>query len=86
VHRGRRVKGFVEAHRRIRVEPLPPYVPELNPVDKGWGWMKLHRLANHGLAQLDELGEAVERTYEGPRSEQQRLRSFVRATGLPIRI
>jgi len=84
VHRGRRVRLFLEGQSLIHVEWL--YAPQLNPMDKGWAWMKSHRLANHGLAQLGELTGAVSEAFEEARNRQGLLRGFVRATGLSIRL
>ena len=85
-HRGRRVRLFLKGQSLIRVEWLPPYAPDLNPMDKGWAWMKSHRLANHGLSELDELTGAVADASEQARDRQELLRGFVRATGLPTRL
>jgi hypothetical protein len=43
-------------------------------------------LAKHGLVEVGDLANAVDHTHEEARSQQRLLRSFVRATGLPIRI
>ena len=34
---------------------LPPYSPDLNPVEFLWAWLKSHALANFCPANLDEL-------------------------------
>lgn len=86
VHRGQKVRRYLEGQSAMRVEWLPPYAPELNPMDKGWGWMKGHRLANHGLSQVEELTEAVSDAHQTARERQDLLQGFVRATGLPIRL
>ncbi len=39
----------------IHLAFLPPYAPDLNPVEYLWGWLKRHALANfcpHGLTEL----------------------------------
>jgi len=38
-----------------------PYAPELNPVERGWGWIKNGPLANCCVATLAELTGVVER-------------------------
>jgi putative transposase len=38
---------------------LPPYSPDLNPVEFPWAWLKRHALANFCPANLDELNVAV---------------------------
>jgi len=86
VHRGRLVRQYLAGRRRIRLEWLPPYAPDLNPMDKGcWAQMKGHGLANHGLEDLDSLTQAVHHEHETIRRRQRLLRSFLQATGLPIR-
>lgn len=37
---------------------LPPYSPELNPVERLWCWMKTHDLSNRAYADHDALYEA----------------------------
>ena len=34
---------------------LPPYSPDLNPVEFLWAWLKRHALANFCPADLNEL-------------------------------
>ncbi|MEA3368630.1 MAG: transposase [Planctomycetota bacterium] len=86
VHRGREVRAYLARQRWLHVEWLPPYAPDLNPMDKGWAHVKGHDLANHGLEDLDALTDAVIEDYRTVRRQQRLLRSFVRATGLPIRL
>jgi transposase len=38
---------------------LPPYAPELNPVEYLWAWLKRHALANFCPDTLDELKQAA---------------------------
>lgn len=57
-HRARSVRAFAARCRRFRFEALPPYAPELNPMEYGWCWLKTNPLANQapedavGLARL----------------------------------
>ncbi len=46
-HRSRLVKDFVVQRRgRLRIDFLPAYAPELNPVEYLWGYWKQHELPN----------------------------------------
>ena len=46
-HRSRRVRDYVDSTRgRVQLAFLPPYAPELNPVEYLWAWLKRHALAN----------------------------------------
>lgn len=39
----------------VQMAFLPPYSPDLNPVEFLWAWLKRHPLANFCPASLDEL-------------------------------
>lgn len=86
VHRGPIVREFLARHPGIRIEPLPAYAPELNPVDHQWGYIKGHRMANHGLIDLDALDLMVGDEFNELARDQRLLRSFIRATRLSIRL
>lgn len=45
-HKGPIVRPFLARNRRLWLEPLPPYAPELNPVEQVWSWLKYGQLAN----------------------------------------
>ncbi len=50
----------LEKHARsIRVEWLPPYTPDLNPVEHVWGHTKYSYLANFAPVDLEDLQAAV---------------------------
>ena len=64
-HKGPVVRAFRKRNRRLRLERLPPYAPDLNPVEAVWGWLKYGVLANHvpeGLGDLDD--EVIDRLIE----------------------
>lgn len=47
IHRSALVRDYVAGTRgRIKVERLPAYAPELNPVEYLWGHLKTHEIAN----------------------------------------
>jgi len=70
--------------KRFWIEWLPPYAPDLNPVDKMWGHTKYGDLANyvpHDLVDLEiEFEMSIERTRERP----ELLRSFFHAAELEL--
>lgn len=45
-HHGPVLREFLRKNRRLRLERLPPYAPDLNPVEAVWSWRKGGRLAN----------------------------------------
>jgi transposase len=44
----------------IELVYLPPYSPELNPVERLWQWLKRHSVRNRFYRNLDEVMEAVQ--------------------------
>lgn len=40
---------------------LPPYSPELNPIERLWLWLRRHVCRNRTFLDLDELSEAITR-------------------------
>lgn len=86
VHRGAQVRRFLQSHRRLAVEYLPAYAPELNPEEYGWAHVKGHTLANFCPDELEQLHAAVVVATAEVRTQQALLRSFVHASGLPIRL
>lgn len=86
VHRGPIVEAFLQRHPRVELEWFPPYAPELNPQEYCWTNLKYHRLSNHGHYDVEALDQAVGREFLCIRDDQSLLRSFVRASPLPIRL
>ena len=71
---------------RLSLERFPPYAPELNPVEFLWSWLKYSRLSNFAPRDALQLDERVIAELAAIRSDQGLLRSFVRASELPIRL
>jgi transposase len=44
---------------------LPPYSPDLNPVEFLWAWLKRHALANFCLNDLNELNATARNKLRG---------------------
>lgn len=64
-HKGPLVREFLRRNRRLTVERLPAYAPDLNPVEAVWSWLKYGQLANYvpdGIPALDD--EVIERLVE----------------------
>lgn len=55
-HRSRLVRAYVDAlDGKIALAFLPPYAPDLNPVEYLWAWLKRHALANYCPDSIAEL-------------------------------
>lgn len=83
-HRGQAVKEFLRngGARRIHLERLPGYAPDLNPDEGVWNYLKnveLRNLCTHSLQELrQELRKAIVRL----RHKSDVIQSFIRQAGL----
>jgi transposase len=65
-HRSKKVKRFLEegAARRIHLERLPGYAPDLNPKEGIWNHLKYVGLKNLCCGHLDRLKTELRRAKE----------------------
>lgn len=83
-HGARCVTAWLARDRRIVVEWLPPYAPDLNPAEPVWNHTKYGDLANFAPDNLDILEGAVFDSLAATRSQRLLLAGFVRAAGLDL--
>lgn len=82
-HRSGIVRDFIaEQEGRIWVEYLPPYAPELNPVEHIWCYWKHHELPNVCAKDYWGLGEAARRTLKRMRRRPRLIAAFWEQTKL----
>ena len=41
--------------RNIEIVPLPPYTPEMNPIEQIWAWIRQHGFRNEAFQNLDKV-------------------------------
>lgn len=58
-HKGPLIRRFLARNKRLRLEYLPAYAPDLNPVEAVWSWLKYGRLANFVPDDINELDDWV---------------------------
>jgi putative transposase len=58
-HRGEAVRAFLRRNKRLWLERLPAYAPDLNPVEAVWSWLKYAKLANFVPENVRELDDRV---------------------------
>ncbi|BBB62457.1 hypothetical protein UNDKW_4184 [Undibacterium sp. KW1] len=55
-HKSKLVREYLDStNGYIQIAFLPPYAPDLNPVEYLWAWLKRHALANFCPNNLAEL-------------------------------
>lgn len=84
IHRRAEVKEFLasKAARGIHLECLPPYAPDLNPVEWPWGYLKEVLLGNVVCLDVEELHMQFHLALERARQLPSVTHSFFRGAGL----
>jgi transposase len=85
-HKARIVHEAAARRSRLRIEYLPPYAPELNPVEYVWAFLKTSPLANWAPATIEQLADRATGELLALQNQQQLLRSFLRASPLSLRL
>lgn len=73
---GWHVSKHLEVPENIWIVLLPPYSPELNPVENLWHWIKSHHTSNRTYAGYDDLLDGVGTAWRS--LSKRRLRSVCR--------
>ena len=58
-HKGPVIRKFLQKNLRLRLEMLPPWAPDHNPMEDVWSWLKYGELANFTPADIPELDDTV---------------------------
>jgi len=80
-HRAQVVTGYL-GRRHREVVLLPPYAPELNPVEIFWAYLKSNPLANFAALDSTHLARVATRHVQRLRCRRDLLRPFFDATPL----
>lgn len=80
----RKAAKALEGDKRFRIEWLPPYAPDLNPVDKLWGHTKHDDLANLIPDDLADLRVELDASVAQTRRRPKLLRSFFHSAQLEL--
>lgn len=83
MHKGNPIRDLEARFSRLSLERFPPYAPELNPIEQLWDHVKYHQLPNFAAQDIDELHQVALDRLEANRSDYDRLKSYLRASGLP---
>ncbi len=85
IHRRAEVGAFVaEARGKIHVEPLPPYAPDLNPVEWLWRHLKEVELRNLSCLDLEQLHLELHLALGRVRQKLSLMQSFFEGAELAI--
>src|SRR3954469_11405174 len=85
IHRRAEVQEFVaEARGKIHLEPLPPYAPDLNPVEWLWKHLKKVELRNLACLNLKQLHRELHLALGRVRQRRALVRSFFEGAELEL--
>jgi transposase len=86
MHKGDAIRAVLHDFPRLSLERLPPYTPELNPVEYLWNHLKYGILSNFMPDDVLHLNGVLKQRLRRARASLPRLRSFFKQSGLPIRL
>jgi putative transposase len=86
MHKGDAIRAVLHDFPRLSLERLPPYTPELNPVEYLWNHLKYGVLSNFMPDDVLHLNGVLKQRLRRARASLPRLRSFFQQSGLPIRL
>jgi transposase len=84
-HRSRRMLEWVTSQRDwLRIEPLPGYAPDVNPIEQVWGNLKSMELANLCSDSIDEVANTADAGLDRIGSDAALCFAFLRHCGLRL--
>jgi transposase len=84
MHKGAPIEQILADYPRLSLERLPPYAPELNPVEYLWSHLKYGKLANFTPDDVFQLNTVLCKHLARACRSPDRLDGFLRASGLPF--
>jgi transposase len=86
IHRGQPIQEFLRhsAAKRLHVEQLPSYAPDLNPEEGIWNYLKRVEMGNYCCCDLTELAVALRRAKERLRHKRLVIRGCITQAGYHV--
>jgi transposase len=84
MHRGPAIRQLLKRHPRLELRSLPPYAPELNPVEQLWQHLKCVRFVNFAPEHVAQLDRVVRRHLQQIKRRPKRLQAFLDGCTLPF--
>ena len=84
MHKGEAIRAVLRDFPRLTLERLPPYAPDLNPVEWLWSYLKYGEMADFAPRDAVDLDGVVTGHLEAIRREPGRMRGFYAGAKLPL--
>jgi transposase len=78
------VGRFLEAAKRIHLEQMPGYAPDLNPDEGIWSYLKYRELKNVVCQNTTELRYELRLAVARPRHKRQVIQGCITQAGLAL--
>lgn len=85
MHKGDAIRQVLHDFPRLSLERLPPYAPDLNPVEYLWGYLKYGKLPNFVPDDVFQLNVTLNDHLQRTRTCSDRLSGYFDAAKLPFR-
>lgn len=85
-HRAAKIQDWIKSTADFHTDFLPPYAPELNPVEYLWSYLKMNPLANHPIPDVFTLADLTRRHGRSLQHQPILLRSFINHSPLSLRL
>jgi transposase len=85
-HRSQKIKTYLAngASKRIQLEQLPGYAPELNPTEWVWSYLKIAEMANMPCDKLEEVEVLVQKAKKRMQRRPELIQAFIRDAGYEV--
>jgi transposase len=67
---------IAEQFNNISIIKLPPYSPELNPIEQVWSWLRQHYLANQRFIDYNDIVNSVCEAWNSFCEDKNRVKSL----------
>jgi len=84
MHKGEANRQILRDFPRLSLERLPPYAPDINPVEYLWGHLKYGKIPNFTPDDVFQLDAVLNDHLRCTRRSPERLLGFFEAAGLPF--
>ena len=69
-------KKLTDSFDNLSIMHLPPYSPELNPIEQVWAWLRSNDLANFAFKNYDDIVEQVSEGWNNFRHQVNQVKSL----------
>jgi transposase len=75
---------LAEELSNVSMMKLPPYSPELNPIEQVWSWLRQHHLSNRCFSGYDDIVDACSKAWNKFIGDTKRVVSMCSRDWLPM--